>query len=174
MLFGSILGVSLTDIVVIGLVTIMTAAVIFFRYRALLFTTFDPEVADVTGVNTARVDALLMLVLAASILVTMKVIGVLLIAAMLVIPPVVARMLTNSFSRMLGISTAIGAACGFIGMYASYHLAISSGASIVLVGSIAFAGVYTFTGSQGRRRASGMHDHAPISTTPTDYASSPL
>ena len=71
------------------------------RYRPLLFTTFDPEVADASGVRTARVDALLMVVLAASILATMQVLGVTLIAATLVIPPTVARMLTNSFSRML-------------------------------------------------------------------------
>ncbi len=159
-LFGSILGVTSTDIFAIAIVTAATAAVMFFRYRALLFTTFDPEVADVSGVNTARVDALLMLVLAAAILVTMKVIGVLLIAAMLVIPPVIARMLTNSFARMLAISTVLGGACGFVGMYASYYLNISSGASIVLIGSIVFAGVYAFTGARGARRADGFHDHS--------------
>lgn len=164
-LFGSILGVSLTDILVIAIVTVATATVIFFRYRVLLFTTFDPEVADVSGVNTARVDALLMLVLAAAILVTMKVIGVLLIAAMLVIPPVIARMLTNSFARMLTISTILGGICGFVGMYSSYHLNISSGASIVLIGSIVFAVVYAFTGSRGLSRAGGFHDHSSGLTT---------
>ena len=65
-LFGSILGVATSDIWIIAAVTAGTAAVIFIRYRALLFTTFDPEVAEVSGVNTARIDALLMLVLAAS------------------------------------------------------------------------------------------------------------
>ena len=61
----------------------------------------------------------------------MKVLGVVLIAAILVIPPVVARMLTNSFSRMLWLSTAIGTACGFVGMNASYHLDVPSGTTIV-------------------------------------------
>ena len=155
-LFGSILGVTIGDIWIIALVTLATASVIFVCYRSLLFTTFDPEVAEVSGVNTARVDALLMLVLAISILVTMKVIGVLLIAAMLVIPPTIARMLTNSFANMLAISTVLGAVSGFVGMYLSYHLDISSGASIVLVGATTFAIVFALTGPRGLRRAAGL------------------
>ena len=80
-----------------------------------------------SGVNTARMDALLMLVLAGSILATMKILGVTLIAATLVIPPAVARMLTNSFSRMLWMSATIGAFCGFVGMNLSYQLDVQSG-----------------------------------------------
>lgn len=159
-LFGSILGVTIGDIWIIALVTLATASVIFVCYRSLLFTTFDPEVAEVSGVNTARVDALLMLVLAISILVTMKIIGVLLIAAMLVIPPTIARMLTNSFANMLAISTVLGAVSGFVGMYLSYHLDISSGASIVLVGATAFAIVFALTGPRGLRRAAGLGPRA--------------
>jgi len=141
-------------------VTLAIAVVIFLRYRALLFVTFDPEVAEVSGVNVARTDALLMLMLAVSILVTMKVIGVVLIAAMLVIPPVVARMLTNSFSRMLWLSVVIGAVCGFTGMYLSYHLDVSSGATIVLAGGTLFGVVFAATGPRGLRRAAGLDDHA--------------
>ena len=85
-LFGSILGVSGRDVLAVLLVSLVAGALVFFRYRALLFATFDPEVADVSGVNTARIDALLTVVLAASILATMQVLGVTLIAATLVIP----------------------------------------------------------------------------------------
>lgn len=155
-LFGSILGVSIGDVWIIVGVTAVSAAVVFVRYRALLFTTFDPEVADVSGVNGGRIDALLMLVLTVALLATMQVIGVLLIAAALVIPAVVARMLTNSFSRMLWLSTAIGAACGFVGMNLSYHLDISSGATIVLVGGALFQVVFLLTGRKGLTRAAGF------------------
>jgi manganese/iron transport system permease protein/iron/zinc/copper transport system permease protein len=158
-LFGNILGVTMTDVWVVLGVSVATVAVVFVRYRALLFTTFDPEVADVSGVNVARMDGLLMLVLAVSILATMKVIGVVLIAAMLVIPPVVARMLTSSFARMLWLSTSVGAACGFAGMYLSYHLDVSSGATIVLVGAALFAVVFALTGSRGMRRAAAAGAH---------------
>ena len=68
-----------------------------------------------------------MLVLAVSILATMQVLGVTLVAATLVIPATVARMLTDSFSRMLFLATGIGAVTGFVGMNLSYHLDVQSG-----------------------------------------------
>jgi ABC-type Mn2+/Zn2+ transport system permease subunit len=132
---------------------------VVLAYRKLLFTTFDPEVAEVSGVNVARVDALLMLLLSFAILASMKVLGVTLIAAAIVVPAVTARMLTNSFAKMLWLSSLIGALCGLTGMYLSYHLDISSGATIVLVGFIVFAIVFAVTGRRGLRRAAGLDDH---------------
>ncbi|HET9443192.1 MAG TPA: metal ABC transporter permease [Acidimicrobiales bacterium] len=155
-LFGNVLAVDRAQVVLVALVTVVAVAVVFLGYRPLLFSTFDPEVADVSGVRTARVDAVLMAVLAATILVTMNVLGVMLVAATLVIPPVVARMLTDSFARMLVLSTAIGAACGFAGMTASYHLDIPSGPTIVLTGSGLFAVVFALTGRRGRRSAGSL------------------
>lgn len=152
-LFGSILGVSGADVVAVGMVALLAVAVVFLAYRPLLFTTFDPEVAEASGVPTARLDAVLTLVLALAIVATMQVLGVTLIAATLVIPATVARMLTNSFSRMLVLSTAIGAACGFVGMNLSYHLDVQSGPTIVLVGAAVFAVVFAVTGQRGRHRA---------------------
>jgi manganese/iron transport system permease protein/iron/zinc/copper transport system permease protein len=145
-LFGSILGVSTLDLVVVIGVGLLAGAVVYFRYRVLLFTTFDPEVATVSGVATGRAEALLMLVLTASILATMQVLGVILVSATLVIPPVVARLLTSSFPRMLLLSSAIGAASGFVGMNLSYHLDVSSGATIVLVSAALFLGAFLLTG----------------------------
>jgi len=158
-IFGSVLGVSAADVWVVALVTAASVAVVFLCYRKLLFTTFDPDVADVSGVNTARMDALLMLLLSVSILATMKVLGVVLIAATLVIPATVARMLTNSFARMLWLSSLIGASCGFVGMVLSYHLDISSGATIVLVGAALFGVVFTLTGRRGLKRTAGLDTH---------------
>jgi manganese/iron transport system permease protein/iron/zinc/copper transport system permease protein len=155
-LFGNVLGVSSTDIYVLIAVTACTGAVIFLRYRQLLFTTFDPEVADVFGVKAARMDALLALVLAASIIATMQILGVTLVAAALVIPAVVARMLTNSFSRMLVISTSVGALSGFVGMNLSYHLDVSSGATIVLTSAGVFAVVFAVTGRRALRRVGSV------------------
>jgi manganese/iron transport system permease protein/iron/zinc/copper transport system permease protein len=155
-LFGSILGVSREDVIVISCITAVAAAFVFLRYRALLFSTFDPEVAEATGVKTAVVDALLMVVLAASILATMQVLGVTLIAATLVIPATVARMLTNSFGTMLWLATVIGAVCGFVGMNLSYQLDIQSGPMIVIVGAALFAIVFVITGPRRLRGAAGL------------------
>lgn len=152
-LFGSILGISSTEVWTLVAVSVLTVGVVATRYRALLFATFDPEVADVSGVRVARTDALLMLVLSLAILSTLSVIGVTLVAATLVIPAVVARMLTHRFSTMLWLSTAIGAACGLVGMNLSYHLDVPSGTTIVLTGATLFVVVLAATGAGRLSRA---------------------
>jgi manganese/iron transport system permease protein/iron/zinc/copper transport system permease protein len=155
-LFGSILGLSNADVWAVAVATLAAGALVFFRYRALLFTTFDPEVADVSGVSVARTDALLTTVLALAILVTLNVIGVTLVAAILVMPAVVARMLTDSFTKMLVISTVTGAVCGFAGMNLSYHLDVPSGTMIVLTGAVIFALTFLLTGVRGLRRTAAL------------------
>lgn len=152
-LFGSILGISSTDVWTLVAVSVLTVGVVATRYRALLFATFDPEVADVSGVRVARTDALLMLVLSLAILSTLSVIGVTLVAATLVIPAVVARMLTHRFATMLWLSTVIGAACGLVGMNLSYHLDVPSGTTIVLTGATLFVVVLGVTGAGRLGRA---------------------
>lgn len=156
-LFGSVLGVQTIDIVAVSLVAVLTVALIVGFYRAFLFATFDPEVAQVSGVRVAWVEALLMAMLSLTILVTMRVIGTLLISALLVIPSSAARMLTNSFARMLWISPVIGASSAFTGMYLAYHLDTSASATIILVATVVFVSVYAFTGLRGRTRIAGLH-----------------
>jgi manganese/iron transport system permease protein/iron/zinc/copper transport system permease protein len=156
-LFGSVLGVETADIIAVSAVSVFTAVIIFALYRHFLFATFDPEVAQTSGVKVAWIEALLMAMLSLTILVTMRVIGTLLISALLVIPASVARMTTNSFARMLWISPIIGAVSASLGMYLSYHLDTSASATIILVGTTMFIVVYAFTGLRGRSRIAHLH-----------------
>ena len=156
-LFGSVLGVETVDIIAVSVVAILTAVLVFGLYRHLLFATFDPEVAQVSGIKVSWVEALLMGMLSLTILVTMRVIGTLLISALLVIPASVARMLTNSFSRMLWISPLVGATSAFIGMNLAYHLDTSASATIILVGTLMFILVYAVSGLRGRSRIAHIH-----------------
>ncbi|MBA3728442.1 MAG: metal ABC transporter permease [Actinobacteria bacterium] len=149
-LFGNVLGVTMGDVWVVAAVAGFAAGVVFFRYRQLLFSTFDPEVAEVSGVSTARADLLLAVTLAATITATMNVLGVTLIAAVLVIPAVIARLLTDSFGRMLGISVVVGTLCGFLGVYVSYYLDVASGASVVLVAAALFTFAFAVSGIRRR------------------------
>jgi ABC-type Mn2+/Zn2+ transport system permease subunit len=144
-LFGNVLGVTARDLLVVAGVLVAAVLFVVVWYRPLLFVTFDSEVAEISGVNVARVDALLAVVLAASIVASLRILGATLIAAALVIPPVVARMLTSSFGRMLPLSTGLGALTGLAGMYLSFYLDISSGATIVLVAAALFLVVYAAT-----------------------------
>jgi len=154
-LFGNILGVTTTDLIVVAVVTIAVAAFILLFYKQLLFMTFDLEVAPIYGVNVTVVDSLFALAMAATIVASINVVGVTLIAATLVIPSTTARLLTESFGRMIIISTAIGAMAGVIGMYVSYWLDISSGATIVLLEAAVFLLVLIATTILRRRPSWG-------------------
>jgi manganese/iron transport system permease protein/iron/zinc/copper transport system permease protein len=104
-------------------------------YKYLLFATFDTEVAASYGVPVRWVDTAFALVLAGTVVVSMQVLGVTMIAAALVVPPIVARQFTGSFTRMMIFSPLIGASAGAIGIYLSWFIDVSSGASVVLVAS---------------------------------------
>ena len=149
-LFGDIVGVSQGDLMAIAVVTAATLVIVFLGYKLFLFSTFDQDVASYYGVPTAWVDTMFSLVLAATIVVSMQVLGVTLIAAAIVIPPVVARLLTNSFRSMILLSTGIGAACGLAGIYISWFIDVSSGASIVLLSALLFVVVLTVTSLKER------------------------
>ena len=155
-LFGSILGVSRNDVMVVATVAVLSTVFVVANYRPLLFLTFDPDVAEVSGVRNGWLDAGLMLTMSFAVLATMKVLGVTLIAATLVTPAVISRLITNSFAPMLWLSALIGAAGGGLGMYLSYFWDTPSGPTIVLVESAVFALVFVTAGSRGRRRLKGL------------------
>lgn len=148
-LFGNVLGITSTDVWMIGAVALAAVLGVVALYKPLLFSTFDEETAEVYGVPTRWVNALFSLMLAAVIIVGMQVMGVTLIAAALVIPASAARLLTHRFARLLWLSSALGAAMSMLGMYASYHLDMASGATIVLVGTGMFIIAWVI-GREGR------------------------
>jgi ABC-type Mn2+/Zn2+ transport system permease subunit len=82
-----------------------------------------------------------------------------LIAAALVVPAVVARMVTSSFATMLWLSAAIGAVCGFVGMNLSYHLDVASGPTIVLVAGTLFLVALVAGGRRSRARIGRLATH---------------
>ncbi len=149
-LFGNILGVSNGDVAAIVAVTLAVAVILFLGYKLFLFTTFDPEVARFYGVPSGWVDTLFSLVLAATIVVSMQVLGVTLIAAAIVIPPIVARLLTDRFRTMVLLSTTVGALCGLAGVYISYYVDVSSGASVVLFSALLFLAALAYTSLRSR------------------------
>ena len=155
-LFGSVLGVKRADIVAVSIVALFALSVIVLWYRKLLFSTFDPDVAQVSGVRVSLVEAMLLSLLSLTILVTMRVIGTLLISALLVIPAAAARMTTNSFSKLLWISPAIGASTCFVGMNLSYHLDTSASATIILLDALVFIAVYTIAGTRNRMKMASL------------------
>ena len=163
-LFGNILGVTPLDLVVVAAVTIGVAAFILLFYKRLLFMTFDPEVAAIQGVEVGLTDSLFALAMAATIVASINVVGVTLIAATLVIPSSTARLLTDSFGRVLVLSTVFGAVAGLVGMYLSYWLDVSSGATIVLLEAAVFLAVFAAT-TATRRRTGWADQRIPVLAT---------
>ncbi|MHB8513389.1 MAG: metal ABC transporter permease [Actinomycetota bacterium] len=173
-LFGNILGVTMVDIWVLGVVSLLVAIAVFFLYKQLLFVTFDADVAASYGVRTLMVDVVFSLMLAAAIIATMNILGVTLIAAAIVIPAVVARLTTNSFGKMLLLSTLIGAATGFAGMYVSYYANIASGATITLTGATLFIVVYLAQIIRDRKRRHALGAEALSDIGPFRIAAAEL
>jgi len=149
-LFGNILGVQAEDVFVVLGVTVLVAIVIFFAYKQLLFMTFDREVAPLYGIPDRWMDTLLSLILAATVIASMQILGVTMIAAIIVVPAVTARLLTDSFAHLLLMATAIGTLCGLVGMLLAYYLDVAPGATIVLTAASIF--MLTLTATSARKR----------------------
>ena len=156
-LFGNILGITERDVWVVVLVSLLVAGALFLIRRPLLFATFDPEVAAAYGVSTGKIDLFFILLLAATVLASTQILGVTLVAAAMVIPPVIARYMTQRFQTLLIVSPLIGAFCGAAGMFLSFSLDISSAATIVLT-SAALFGLLELT-LIARRKKAAMGDN---------------
>lgn len=137
-LFGNILAVDASDLRFMLVLAVFVAIVLGLMYRALLFTSFDPVVAQASGIRTELVDYVLLVLLALTIVISIQSVGIVLVAALLVTPPAAAAQLTRRFTHMLALSVAIGAACAVLGLYASYYLHAASGATIVLLATLVF------------------------------------
>ncbi|HEY0798372.1 MAG TPA: metal ABC transporter permease, partial [Candidatus Baltobacteraceae bacterium] len=107
-------------------------------YRPLLYTSFDPVVAQASGIHAEFIDYALLVLLALTIIISLESVGIVLVAALLVTPAATAYQLTRRFSRMMLLSALIGATCAVGGLYASYYLHSASGATIVLLATIVF------------------------------------
>ena len=149
-LFGNILGVSPTDLAIDVVVAILVLLAIALAFRPLLFASFDPVVAQAAGVPVVALDYALLVLLALTIVVSLESIGIVLVAALLVTPAAAAAQVTRRFVPMLVTSIAIGVGSGVAGLLLSYYAGAASGATIVLVATVAFF-VLFLAGRRARR-----------------------
>lgn len=140
-LFGDILAVSRSDLLVIWGGAAVVVCLIFWRWSALLTSTLNEELAFASGLNPKREQLILTLSLAITVAVAIKVVGVLLIAALLIIPAAAARNLARTPEAMAMIAACIGAVSAFAGLRGAYLLDAPAGPSIVCVAAILFTGL---------------------------------
>jgi manganese/iron transport system permease protein len=137
-LFGNVLSVDKLDIILVASLTGAVLLVIFLLYKELLFASFDPLMAQASGLPTVALSNLLLVILGVTIIVSLQAAGIVLVAALLVTPAATAHQLTNRFGNMMAISAAVGVGSAIVGLYASYYLNASSGSTIVLTATACF------------------------------------
>jgi ABC-type Mn2+/Zn2+ transport system permease subunit len=137
-LFGDILGVSSQDLWLILGLSVLVGATVAMLYRGLLYTSFDPVVAEASGIRAPAYEYALLVMLALTIIVALQSVGIILVAALLVTPAAAAYQLTARFVPMMWVSAIFGAVSTVGGLYLSYYLRGSSGATIVLLATVLF------------------------------------
>ena len=138
-LFGDILAVSHTDLMVIWGGAFLVIGLISWRWTGLLTSTLSEELAYASGFDPRRERLILTIALAITVAVAIKVVGVLLIAAMLIIPAAAARPLSRTPEQMVIIAAAIGSISAVVGLQAAYSLDSPAGPSMVCVAAILFS-----------------------------------
>ena len=139
LLFGNILGVDRNDLILVAVVVTFVAVVLFVNYKQLLAATHNPTVAAAHGVRTGWMEVLFNALLALAVVTALQVLGVLLVAATLLLPAATASLAFGSFGRIVMVSIALGVVTAVVGLYVSYYHDIASGPAIVLTGAGAFA-----------------------------------
>jgi ABC-type Mn2+/Zn2+ transport system permease subunit len=132
LLFGNVLGVSLGDLVLTGAFTVGVLLVILLFYKELVLVSFDPVLARTLRVPSRTYHAVLLILVAVSVVVSLQTVGVALMLAMLVAPASTALLLTRRLPTMMLVGSLFGALSGVFGLYASFYAGVSSGAAIVL------------------------------------------
>ena len=137
-LFGNVLGVNRTDVMLVAGLAAAVLLIVGLLYKELLFSSFDPVMAEASGLPTGFLYYMLLVLLAVTIIVSLQAAGIVLVAALLVTPAATAYQLTNRFAPMMVVSGMVGVGSAIVGLYASYYLDAASGATIVLAATACF------------------------------------
>jgi len=132
-LFGSIVTVTTNDVYIISLLAIVAISVLAFFYKELVYITFDEEAAKVSGVPTGLINSILIILAALTVSLAIPIVGVLLIAALIVIPVITALQFRKSFFITIIYAQLISLLSVVAGIFISFFLNLSTGGTIVLI-----------------------------------------
>ncbi|MEG4633270.1 metal ABC transporter permease [Microcoleus sp. AR_TQ3_B6] len=148
-LFGNILGVTAEDAIDTGFIVALVLLVVVFFYKELLFYTFDPLGAQATGLPVNLLNFGLMVLIALTIVASLKAVGVVLVLSLLITPASTAYLLVTRLHQVMILGAIIGVISSISGMYLSYFYNLPSGPAIVLVASGLFVLSLLFSPTQG-------------------------
>ncbi len=148
-LFGNILGVTAADLWIIAAVTVVVLGVVALTYKEIVVTSFDPGHAISIGLSPGLVRYGLLLLLALTIVSAIQAVGVVMVVALLVTPAATAQLLTHRLRGMMLLAALFSAIASVAGLYASYYADAASGASIVLALTAIFVLAFLFSPGRG-------------------------
>ncbi|MFD9083582.1 metal ABC transporter permease [Streptomyces erythrochromogenes] len=152
-MFGSITTVAAEDVTAMAILAAFVLAVAIGLRRQLFAVCQDEEFARVTGLPVRALNLLIAVTAAVTVTVAMRIVGLLLVSAMLVIPVAAAQRLTRSFATTLGLAMAISVTVSLTGTAATYYINVPSGATIVLLAIGVFVALTALSAPLARRRA---------------------
>jgi len=138
-LFGNILTVPASDLILMLILDAIIIILVVLLYKEFLFLSFDEEFSTISGVPTEPLYLLLLCLVALTVVVLIRVVGIILVIALLTIPAALARQFTHSLKKMMLLAILAGVIFTFGGLWLSYELDLASGATIILVsGTVLF------------------------------------
>lgn len=137
-LFGNILSISTSELAIAAALFLIVLAGVGMFYNDLFASTFDEELARTSGIDTGRINAVLVLMTALTVVLAMKVVGIMLISALLILPAVSALQLAKGFRTAIVLAAGIGVCTVVVGITASFVMNLPTGAAIVLVNFLVF------------------------------------
>jgi zinc transport system permease protein len=132
-LFGNILAVPFSDIILMIALDAIIVVIVVALYKEFLAVSFDEEFGTVAGVPVEALYLLMLCMIALTVVVLIRVVGIILVIALLTIPAALARQFTNNLKKMMLLSVFFGAILTFGGLWLSYELDLASGATIILL-----------------------------------------
>jgi zinc transport system permease protein len=143
-LFGNILSITDAEVYTsIGLSAVVLFMIVFF-YNEHLSATFDEEFARVSGIRTERINIILVMLTGITVVLTMKVVGIMLTSSLLILPAVTALQFSRSFKGTMVISSCAAVTSVITGIFLSFLLNLPTGATIVLINFMFFAGAFSY------------------------------
>jgi zinc transport system permease protein len=149
-LFGSILAVPRSDILFMLILDVFILAVVLFWYKDFLSLSFDMEFARSMGVPVRLLYALMQVMTAVTVIMVIQVAGLILVIALLTIPPMLAELFTKSLWRMMALATLASLVFCLAGLAISYQFDITSGASIIAMATAGYTLTWLAAGIRGR------------------------
>ncbi|MDY5153856.1 manganese/iron transport system permease protein [Actinobaculum suis] len=155
-LFGSLTGVSDSQLVTVAITGALILLCLAFLHPQLVASTVDRDYAQTLGIRQGPLDAVLYLLVAATVVISVQSIGNILVLALLVTPAASARLLTNRLVPMMVISPLLGCFAAFMGVWISWSWDWPAGASIVMVLMVVFAAAWVVSSVRTARRRRGQ------------------